>query len=169
VVNKILANDEIVGYTVVVIDDNGVNKGEMVKKQAIILAKSSGYDLIQVGKNDKGLSICKFGDAGKMKFEASKKKQNSKPVEVKEMMFHIRTSDHDIGIKKSKIRGMIAKKCVVKFGIQLKGREREFVNLAKDILNKNVTDLSDVAIWDDMKVFDNSVFFMLRPNKDSAN
>ena len=166
--NNILANDDIVGYTVIVIDHEGTNKGEMIKKQAIILAKNNGFDLVQVGKNEKGLSICKFGDAGKLRFEASKKKQNAKPVEVKEMMFHIRTSEHDIAIKKNKIRVMIEKKCVVKFGIELKGREREFQNLAREILAKSVSDLSDIASWDDMKVNDNKIFFMLKPLKDAV-
>lgn len=166
--NKISANDDIVGYTVIVIDHEGNNKGEMIKKQAIILAKNSGFDLVQVGKNEKGLSICKFGDAGKLKFEASKKKQNSKPVEVKEMMFHIRTSEHDITIKKNKIRMMIEKKCIVKFGIELKGREREFMSLAREILNKSVLDLADVASWDDIKVNDNKVFVLLKPSKDAV-
>ena len=63
---------------------------------------------------------------------------------------------------------MIEKKCVVKFGIELKGREREFQNLAREILAKSVSDLSDVASWDDMKVNDNKIFFMLKPLKDAV-
>lgn len=164
--NKILSNEDIYGYTVVVIDNTGINRGEMVKRIAISSAKEAGLDLVQVGKTDKGLPICKFADAGKLKFEASKKRNVSKPVETKEMMFHIRTSMHDIDIKKNKIRGMIAKKCLVKFGIQLKGRERAFADNAKKILNEVVQDLADVASWDNMKISDDSVFYILRPNKE---
>jgi translation initiation factor IF-3 len=128
-------------------------------------AREIGLDLVQVSKNDRGVPVCKFADAGKLKFEASKKKTHVKPTETKEMMFHLRTGSHDIQIKKNKIRNMLAKKCQVKFGIELKGRERSFINDAKQMLLNTVQDLSDVARWDNMQAYDDSVFFILYPNK----
>jgi translation initiation factor IF-3 len=166
--NRILSNEEIYGYSVVVIDQNGVNKGEMIKKQAIYQAREIGLDLVQVAKTEKGLPICKFADAGKLKFEASKKRPHVKATETKEMMFHLRTGIHDIQIKKNKIRSMLAKKCLVKFGIELKGREKSFMNNAKEMLANTVQDLSDVAQWDTMQSFPDSVFYILRPSKDHA-
>ena len=166
--DKILSNEEIYGYSVIVIDHQGNNKGEVIKKFAISSARELGYDLVQVGKSEKGVPICKYADAGKLKFEASKKRHVSKPTETKEMMFHIRTSPHDIQIKKNKIRVMLGKKCFVKFGIELKGREKAFINNAKSILEESVQDLKDVASWDMMKVADDSVFYILRPLKEVA-
>lgn len=165
---KIFANEEICGYLVIVIDENGVNKGEVNKRVAISEARARGLDLVQVSKNDKGISICKFADVGKLKFEASKKKQGSKPTEMKEMMFHLKTGEHDIQVKKTKVRGMLEKKCLVKFGIELKGRERAFLANAKELLNKAVSDLSDVAKWDELRVTDNVVFVILKPIRDQA-
>lgn len=165
--NRIFANEEIFGYNVVLIDQNGINKGEVIKHQAIKMARDIGLDLVQVAKNDKGLAICKFADVGKIKYMASKNKPQVKPIETKEMMFHIRTGEHDIQIKKNKIRAMLDKKCLVKFGISLKGREREFLNNAKDILSNAVADLKDVAEWDAMKVFNDNVYYILRPIKTS--
>jgi translation initiation factor IF-3 len=124
-------NEEIYGYSVIVIDENGVSKGEINKKSAISQAKEQGFDLVQVSKDNKGIPICKFADAGKLKFEASKKKINNKPIETKEMMFHLKTGEHDIQVKKTKIRAMLEKKCFVKFGIELKGRENAFIVNAK--------------------------------------
>lgn len=161
--SRILANEEIYGNLVIVIDGTGVSRGEMVKRYAISAARELGLDLVQVGKNDKGIPICKYADVGKLKFEASKKKQTVKPIETKEMMFHLRTGSHDIMIKKNKIRGMLAKKCQVKFGIELKGRERAFLNNAQNMLNEVVQDLNDVAKWDVMKIVEDSVFYILRP------
>lgn len=166
---RILANEEIYGYAVIVIDENGVNKGEVNKKFAISQARERGLDLVQISKNDKGVPICKFADAGKLKFEASKKKQGSKPTETKEMMFHLKTGDHDIQVKKTKIRGMLEKKCLVKFGIELKGRERAFLANAKELLNKAVSDLGDVAKWDELKVTDNVVFVILKPLREHVH
>lgn len=166
--NRILSNEEIYGYSVIVIDQNGINRGEMIRKQAIARANEMGLDLVQVAKNEKGLPICKFADAGKLKFEASKKKTYVKPIETKEMMFHLRTSLHDIEIKKNKIRGMLAKKCLVKFGIELKGREKSFIDNARDMLSNAVQDLADVASWDAMNTFNDCVFYMLRPAKEKV-
>jgi translation initiation factor IF-3 len=166
--NKIFANEEIYGAVVIFIDENGVNKGEISKRFAISSAKEKGLDLVQVAKHNNGTPICKFADIGKMKFEASKKIA-SKPTETKEMMFHLNTGPNDIKVKKNKIRGMLEKKCIVKFGIQLKGRERVFMNTAKDLLKQSVADFSDVAKWDEMKVMDNVVFVVLKPLRESAN
>jgi len=170
--NKILSNEEIYGYTVVVIDETGTNKGEMVKRAAIIAAKDKGFDLIQVGKNDKGLSICKYGDAGKMKYEASKKAA-PKPVKLKEMTFGLNEGSNDILVKKNKVRGMLEKKCMVKFAVEVKGRERAFMETAKQLLRDSVADLSDVAKWDDLKTANTPrsviIFVILKPTKDVSN
>lgn len=165
---RIFANEEIYGAVVILIDENGVNKGETNKRFAISTAREKGLDLVQVAKHNNGIPICKFADVGKMKFEASKK-VTSKPVETKEMMFHLTTGSNDIKVKKNKIRGMLEKKCIVKFGIQLKGRERAFMNTAKDLLKQSVADFSDIAKWDDLKVMDNVVFVVLKPLRESAN
>jgi translation initiation factor IF-3 len=162
-------NEEIYGYSVIVIDENGVSKGEINKKSAISQAKEQGFDLVQVSKDNKGIPICKFADAGKLKFEASKKKINNKPIETKEMMFHLKTGEHDIQVKKTKIRAMLEKKCFVKFGIELKGRENAFIVNAKELLNKAVSDLGDVAKWDELKVSDNIVFVILKPLREHAH
>jgi translation initiation factor IF-3 len=169
VIGRMFVNEEIYGYSVIVIDENGVSKGEINKKSAISQAKEQGFDLVQVSKDNKGIPICKFADAGKLKFEASKKKINNKPIETKEMMFHLKTGEHDIQVKKTKIRAMLEKKCFVKFGIELKGRENAFIVNAKELLNKAVSDLGDVAKWDELKVSDNIVFVILKPLREHAH
>lgn len=168
-IGRMFVNEEIYGYSVIVIDENGVSKGEINKKSAISQAKEQGFDLVQVSKDNKGIPICKFADAGKLKFEASKKKINNKPIETKEMMFHLKTGEHDIQVKKTKIRAMLEKKCFVKFGIELKGRENAFIVNAKELLNKAVSDLGDVAKWDELKVSDNIVFVILKPLREHAH
>lgn len=164
--SRIFVNEEICGNTVILIDGTGLNKGEINKRLAISQAKENGLDLVQVSIRDNGIPICKFADAGKIKFEASKKSY-VKPVENKEMMFHLNTGENDIKVKKNKIRAMLEKKCIVKFGIQLKGRERAFMNTAKQLLQDNVAVFRDIAKWDDLKVVDNVVFVVLKPVKET--
>jgi translation initiation factor IF-3 len=166
-VNKILANDEIYGHTVVVIGQDG-QRAEVVKRLAISQAKEKGLDLIQVAKTEKGIPLCKWGDVGKMKFEASKKAAQ-KTVKTKEMMFVLKEHQHDIDIKKNKVRTMLEKKCIVKFGVELKGRERAFKEHAKKMLEENVADLRNIAKWDDLKVADREIFVILKPIKEATN
>jgi translation initiation factor IF-3 len=158
----VFANEQIAGPTVVFIDDQGVNKGEILKRTLIAEARSKGFDLVQVSKGPNGLAICKFGDLGKIKYEMSKRSE-AKAVETKEMYFHISTSDHDIGVKKNKIKHMIEKKCRVKFGIELRKRERVFMEKAKEMLKAHVGDFRTIAKWDDLKVSGNMVFVTLFP------
>lgn len=168
----IFSNEEIYGYHIILIDENGTNRGEMIKKAAISLAREKGLDLIQVAKNEKGVSICKFGDVGKMKFEASKKKKTvSKPVETKEMMFHLNTGENDVQVKKKKIRNMLEKKCMVKMGVEPeRDKRRAFsVDKAREMLKQLVVDFRDVAKWDDLKIEANTVFVVLKPAKESTH
>jgi len=164
--NKIFANEEIYGSFVILVDESGTNKGEVNKRLAISQARELNLDLIQVARHVNGMPICKYGDVGKIKFEASKK-HDSKPVDTKEMMFHLNTGINDINVKKNKVRTMLQKKCMVKFGIQLKGRERAFMSAAKQLLQDNVADFRDIAKWDDLKVLDNIVFVVLKPIKEA--
>lgn len=163
--NRIFANEEIYGHIIVLIDESGVNKGEVNKRIAISQAKEKGLDLVQVAKHN-NISVCKFADAGKIKFESSRKHEQ-KPTVTKEMMFHLNTGENDIKVKKKKVRTMLEKKCIVKFGIQLKGRERAFMNTAKQLLQDSVADFRDIAKWDDLRVLDNIVFVVLKPGKES--
>lgn len=164
--SRIFANDEIYGNVVILVDETGLNRGEVNKRLAISEAREKNLDLVQVAKNSNGISICKFADVGKMKFDASKRHE-TKPVEKKEMMFHLNTGENDIKVKKNKVRTMLEKKCIVKFGIQLNGRERAFMNTAKQLLQNSVADFRDIAKWDDLKVLNNIVFVVLNPIKET--
>ena len=163
--DNIYANEEIYGHTVILIDETGHLKGEVVKKMAIAKAREQGMDLVQVAKNEKGLAICKFADVGKVRYHLSKKKVYQKPTETKEMSIHLNTQDHDIEVKKNKVRNMLNKHCLVRFAVELKGRERAFVNVAKEKLNSIVSSLADIARADELKVAENLVFVVLRPIK----
>ena len=79
---RIIANEEIYGYSVILIDEYGKSLGETNKRNAIIEARAKGLDLVMVGKDKSGSPICKYADAGKLKYEASKKKHTAKPVET---------------------------------------------------------------------------------------
>jgi len=149
------------------IDDQGSNFGEV----DIAFAKSkmieTGLDLVQVGVDAKTLvPICKIMDLGKFKYEQSKKKQpKNHSDQIKEIMFKVQTSEHDIDIKKRKVQELIQKSYKVKFGIKLKGRERSQQQNAKTIVKTHADSFMSVAKYDGITVSsDGSVFVTLSPS-----
>ena len=86
--NKPLANYDIPATTVLVIDNNGENKGEMKLEDAIRAANSEDLDLVCVAPNAK-VPVCRFIDYSKYRYDMQRKsreaKKNQKVVTIKEV------------------------------------------------------------------------------------
>ena len=164
----ILANEAIRQRRVLVIDHQGNNLGEMDTFLARTKAKEAGFDLVQVGLNSTDhLPVCRFMDYGKYKYEQSKKKKTQvKPhtEQTKEMMFKLQTSEHDIDIKKKKIQGFLEKSYKVKFGIELRGRERSREADAKTLLKGHADSFGSLAKYDRINVSDKTIYVTLTPS-----
>lgn len=157
-----MVNGDIRSSEVLLVDENGKNLGKTSTSIALAKARDVQMDLVHVGGTSL-LPVCKIADYGKMRYESSKNKPSKKQDHVKEMMFKLRIDDHDLEIKKKKIRSFISKSMKVKFGVTLMRRERSFKKEAKEKLDKHVEDLLDVAKIDDTKINDLSVVVMLSP------
>lgn len=164
----ILANELIRHRRVIVIDNSGNNLGEMDTYSARNKAREAGLDLVQVGLNSSDhVPVCRFMDYGKYKYEQSKKKKSQvKPhiEQTKEMMFKLQTSEHDINIKKNKIKTFLEKSYKVKFGIELRGRERSRESDAKILLKEHADSFGNLAKYDSIKVSDKTVYVTLTPS-----
>ena len=110
------------------------------------------------------LPVCKILDYGKMKYEKSKIKAQ-KPPKEKEVIFHLNTSSHDLETKTNHVKEFLKKGCRVKFGIEMRRREKQQINTAREIMKKQVANFSGLCKFDDIKESDNSVFVLLLPNK----
>jgi translation initiation factor IF-3 len=141
-------NDQIRSPRVVLIDHEGVNHGEIASQEAKRRADDANLDLVEVQPGDRESGrwpVCKIMDYGKMRYEQSKKKQKKKAPALKEIMFHYRTAEHDLSIKRKQIEKFLSKGHQVKFGIVLKGREQRFKADAKQILEEQIGKLEQVA------------------------
>ncbi len=162
--NNFVINENIKAKQVNLIDSTGKSLGQKDLRTAIEIAKSNGFDLLQVDFNPASHApICKMADAGKLKFEESKKKM-PKPIKNKEIMLHLNASPHDIGYRKDQILNFIKKSHRVKFGVEMKGREKAFRDEAQKLLETHLLDFSSVASHDGIKVTDNCVFVILSPS-----
>jgi len=156
-------NDNIRANRVLLVDSDSTNLGEHSKYVALEKARSKGLDLVLMSKSDQGTPTCKMMDYGKFKYDQSKKENKKKPPAMKEIIFHMRTSEHDLETKTKKVQGLLDKKHKVKFGIYLKGRERIFRNEARVILENSLSAFSGKAKHDGVKESDRLVFVMLSP------
>ena len=112
------SNEEILEERVLVIDENGINLGNIATFEAIKLARSKGLDLIEVGRG-----VCKIQNLKKYLYH-QKKAHKSKPApELKEFRFGVNIAQHDLEIKVNHINELIEKGHPIRIVIRFRGRE----------------------------------------------
>ncbi len=134
-----------------VIDEAGVNLGEMSREEALDRARSVDLDLFVVSETDT-VPIAKILDYGKYKFEQSKKEKGQKKKqtggdskEIK-MRYNIDIGDYNTRIDHAK--KFLEKNKRVKLNITLRGREIQHSGLAVTLAKKFVEDLIEYGTID---------------------
>ena len=119
-------NRQIRAREVLVIDENGVQKGVMNVMAAVSLAEEAGLDLVEVSPNANP-PVCKILDFGKYRYEMEKKqreaKKNQAVVKIKEIRMQPKIEKHDLETKSKAIAEFLAEGNKVKVSIRFRGRE----------------------------------------------
>jgi translation initiation factor IF-3 len=142
-------NENIRVSEVMLIDENGKNKGLVGIDEALNSAKKLSLDLVQVSPSDTNPLVCKLMDYGKHVF--SKKKNTSsakvktKRNTVKEIKFRPSTDTGDYNIKLKKIKSFILDGDKTKISVRFRGREILNSNLGLDLLNRIRLELENIA------------------------
>lgn len=147
---KYFVNASIRVPTLVVINQNGENLGQISRAQALAAAEEAGLDLVQVGEKD-GVVIAKVMDFGK--FLYTKKKQlndsrkHQKIIQIKELKIRPNIGDQDYKTKLNQAEQFLIDGKKVKFTLQFKGREitmmgetgqRMFARITQDLTARNI-------------------------------
>lgn len=105
-------------------------------------------DLVEIAPTAKP-PVCKIMDYGKYIYELQKKEKEAKKkqhvIEVKEIRLRPKTDDHDLMTKLRHAREFLEKKNKVKFTVFFRGREMAYQDMGKEILEKVMEELSDIA------------------------
>lgn len=121
------------------IDENGANLGVMPTGKALELAVERGYDLVEVSPKANP-PIAKLMDFGQFKYEkekeARKQKAKSHNVEVKGVRLSLRIGAHDMEVRREQAKRFLEKGDKVQIEIVLRGREKQYANLAKGVMDK---------------------------------
>jgi translation initiation factor IF-3 len=129
-----------------VINDDGKMLGVMSPQEALAIAKSQGLDLVEIVATARP-PVCKIIEYGKYKYEQSKKQpaKSSKKSKFKEIKFHPRIDEHDYQTKLKKICEFLNKGSQVRIAVEFRGREMQYKELGKDLLNRVINDSGELC------------------------
>jgi translation initiation factor IF-3 len=119
----------------------------MPTAKALKMAEEAGLDLVEVAPNSRP-PVCRILDYGKFKYE-QKKKQRGKPKTQSSVLKEIRVRPkidvNDVEIKVRKAREFLEQGNKVQVTCLFRGREMAYQNLGREVLEKVVELLADVA------------------------
>jgi translation initiation factor IF-3 len=131
-----------------VIDADGSQLGIMLTQDAMRRAEDQGFQLVEVNPKTSP-PVCKIMDYGKFKYETAKReretKKNKKSQELKEVKFRPKTHDHDFDFKVKHARRFLEDNNKVRLLVQFRGREITHPETGRDVLNRVVKEVMDLA------------------------
>jgi translation initiation factor IF-3 len=126
-------NDRIRAKQIRLIDSEGGQVGVVSLDEGLQKAKAVGLDLIEIAPDAKP-PVCKIGDFGKMRFEASKKEKSNKQHQqvIKNVQFSPNIGEADLFRKIDEIQKFIDKGFKVTIQVVMKGRQQQHAKLAQE-------------------------------------
>lgn len=161
-------NEEIKFSEVQVINENGEKLGKMSIKQARDLASEQDLDLVLVSPSAEN-PVCKILDYSKFKFEMSKKakeaKKKQKVVEIKEVRLSPNIDTHDLEVKAKMANKFLESGNKVKVAMRFRGRELNFINQGKEIMNSFKEMLENSQVDKEAKMEGKNLTMFLSPKQ----
>ena len=141
-----MVNEKIAALKLRVIDDTETNLGIMDTANALELARSKELDLVEVfPKADP--PVAKILDYGQFKYwkekEARKQRAHQKQMEIKGVRLSLRIGAHDLDMRRRQALKFLEDGNKVRVEIILRGRERQQVGMANDIIRSFIKTLGE--------------------------
>lgn len=132
-----------------VIDEDGNQIGILSREEAIQMASDQELDLVEISP-EADPPVAKIVDWGKFNYQRTKQlqknKRNSKSLEVKQMRFGLKISDHDLRVKLNKVSNFLESGHKVKLIMFYRGRELAHKDIGFQLANKILEILDDKAV-----------------------
>jgi len=156
-----------------VIGDDGEQLGIMNTREAVLLARGKGLDLVEVAATADP-PVCRIIDYGKFTYEQKKKASDAKKkqviITVKEVKFRPGTDDHDYQFKMKHARQWLGEGDRVKATIFFRGREITHRELGAELLQRLEKDLADMAeVEQRPRMEGNQMFLLFMPKKHKSS
>ncbi|MBE7383321.1 MAG: translation initiation factor IF-3 [Leptolyngbya sp. SIO1E4] len=137
-------NDRIREPQVLLIDHENTNHGVIDTRDALRRAEEAGLDLVIVS-GGKDTPVAKILDYGKYQYQQKKRQKQSAKPSLKEVKLRPNVDEFDYGIRIERATQWLDKGNHVKFQIRLRGREHQHRDRARELLERIVEDLKQVA------------------------
>jgi translation initiation factor IF-3 len=116
--------------------------------EALKLARSQGLDLVEVAPTANP-PVCRIIDYGKFRYQQSKReheaRKHQKSIELKEVKFRPRVSEHDFQFKKNHVIEFLQNGNKVKATIEFRGREMAHRNLGYQLIERLIQEIAEVG------------------------
>ena len=116
--------------------------------EALRFAQEAGLDLVEVA-NQADPPVCRVMDYGKLKYEQSQKAKESRKkathILVKEMKYRPKIGSGDFETKTRRVEKFLAEGSKVKVTIMFRGREIQYPQLGRKILDEIAESISHVG------------------------
>ena len=161
-------NEEIRDKELRVIDDDGKMLGIMSLEDALRLAAEKNLDLVNISPSANP-PVCKILDYGKYRYELQRKekeaKKKQKTTEIKEIRLSTFIEDHDIKVKANTASKFLKDGDKLKVSLRFRGRERDYVDRGRDVMNKFAECLEPVGVVEKAAVFEGRSLIMIMAPK----
>ena len=141
-------NERIRAREIRVIDDDGSQLGIMTPRDALMIARERGIDLIEVAPQAQP-PVCKIMDYGKFKYEQAKREKESakkhKQSELKGIQMFPNIEAHDFEVKVRNAIKFLEEGDKVKITVRFKGRQITHPEFGRQQLEKIVSMTSSVS------------------------
>lgn len=129
-----------------VIDQDGKQLGILSRLEALQAAVDHGLDLVEISP-DADPPVAKIVDWGKYNYQRTKQlqknKRNAKSLDIKQMRFGLKISEHDLGVKLKKVIDFLEAGHKVKITIFYRGRELAHKDIGFKLAEKVISDFGD--------------------------
>ncbi len=164
-------NQAIRASSLRVIDEDGTQVGVLSRNEALQLASDRGLDLVEISP-DANPPVAKIVDWGKYNYQKTKQlqksKRNAKALEVKQMRFGLKISDHDLGVKLKKVTGFLENGHKVKIVIFYRGRELAHKDIGFTLANKVIEQFGETIVVDQQpQLAGKQLIFVIRSNQNA--
>lgn len=155
-----------------VVDEEGKQLGILLRAEALQMAADRELDLVEISP-EADPPVVKIVDWGKYNYQRTKQmqknKRNAKTLEMKQMRFGLKISEHDLGVKMRKVTDFLEAGHKVKLTIFYRGRELAHKELGFKLADKVIADFGDEIVVDQTPEFaGKQLNFVIRSNHAKA-
>lgn len=116
--------------------------------EALKMARSQGLDLVEVAPTANP-PVCRIINYGKYLYQLSKRqheaKKHQKSIELKEVKFRPRTSEHDFSVKRDHIIEFLQEGNKVKATVTFRGREMAHRSIGMQMIERLIQEVGEVG------------------------